>query len=92
MAELVPPPYWWLLALAGLGQVVLLLLVAIRALRGGDAANRAHGLAVVLFVFGALSGIVYGFVQSDAVFALGEICAVILVLRWAWSTRNKEEA
>jgi lipid-A-disaccharide synthase-like uncharacterized protein len=88
---IVPPPFWWLLALSCLGQGIWAFCLGLAALRRGSTAHAAHGSAVWFFRFGTLAGLVYGWVQSDAVFVFGQACVLLLGERWIRAAPERED-
>lgn len=70
------PEDWWLLALAVAPQLAFVAALAISRQKG----TRIPGWAVALLCLGAVIGMVYGVVRSDAVFILGQVCVLLVVL------------
>lgn len=89
LAGLTPPPFWWLLGLACLGQGAWGARLAVVRVRTGRTALSADGAWFWSFAAGAFCGLVYGWVQHDAVFVLGQGCALTLGLLWRRSA-NKD--
>lgn len=81
------PRYWWLLALACAGQGLFFLRPAV--LHGAKSPHPAW--AVAGLAGGGLAGLAFGWVQSDAVFLLGQAAALLAgctaVLRGRGTTR-----
>lgn len=89
------PEYWWLLALALAPQAAFLAVLAISkgsGTRTDAPRGPVPGWAVGLLCLGSLVGIVYGIVQHDAVFVLGQACVVIIAfVRNRHAAREREE-
>ncbi len=69
------PQYWWLLALLLLPQAIfgLALLSSLRKKRP------LPSWAILLLGMASLLGIMYGLVQHDAVFVLGQACVLAML-------------
>lgn len=82
LADLTPPPYWWLAALACLGQGLWGLLLIVARWRRGRVAHAARSPFYRTFLAGGCCGLVYGVLQHDAVLVLGQGCALVMGMRW----------
>lgn len=49
------------------------------------------GVGIGMFTVGGVLGLAYGWVQSDAVFVLGQGCALGLGLLWARAVNKDKE-
>lgn len=74
------PAYWWLLAMAVLGQGGFFVRRAVRRLRRSRGGPPGRSETAVLAASG-LAGLAYGVVQSDPVFVIGQACLLIIYHR-----------
>ncbi len=81
------PRFWWLLALATLGQGAAFAAWGIARRRGGDTPEIRRGWTVCFWT-GACAGLAYGVLQRDPVFAAGQFFAVIIMITYF---RNRAE-
>ncbi|MCJ2164232.1 lipid A biosynthesis domain-containing protein [Pseudodesulfovibrio sp. S3] len=71
------PAYWWLLAMVLAVQGFFFLRIAILRMRGKGVQPLTRPGLVALCVSGA-AGLLYGAVQHDPVFVVGQACLLIL--------------
>jgi len=71
------PAYWWLLALLIIFQGAFFLRIGVLRIRRKEVQRLAHPVAVILFTSGA-AGLVYGIVQRDPLFFIGQACLLFI--------------
>lgn len=74
------PAYWWLLAIAVVGQGGMLAWICLGRLLGKAVQPLSRGVRATLYVAG-VGGFAYGVVQSDPVFCLGQACLLIIYFK-----------
>jgi lipid-A-disaccharide synthase-like uncharacterized protein len=74
------PAYWWLLALVLVVQGLYFVRIIVLRTRGKGVQPLARPLQAALAVSG-LAGLVYGVVQRDPLFFLGQACLLALYYR-----------
>lgn len=73
------PEFWWLLALALVPQLIFLGCLGARKARGREVANASMpAWTVIMLSVGAVIGCLYGLMQSDWVFLLGQACVLVI--------------
>lgn len=72
------PRFWWMLALATLGQGIFFAIFSVVRWRGNGVQNIPRP-ALPIFAGGACAGLAYGMAQSDPVFIGGQLCMIIIV-------------
>jgi len=81
------PAYWWLLALLIIIQGAFFMRTGILRMRRKEVQTLARPAAIMLFASGA-TGLVYGLVQRDPLFFLGQVC--LLFMYYVMQKRNND--
>jgi len=71
------PAYWWLLALVVLVQGAFFVRIVVLRMRRKGVQPLARPAAGML-VASCMAGLVYGIVQCDPLFCLGQVCLLII--------------
>ncbi|WP_319584516.1 lipid A biosynthesis domain-containing protein [uncultured Pseudodesulfovibrio sp.] len=74
------PDHWWLLALVVVFQGLYFVRIIVLRTLGKGVQPLARSAQAVLAVSG-LAGLIYGFVQRDPLFFLGQGCLLVLYYR-----------
>lgn len=77
---MVLPQFWWLLSVATLGQLAYFVAFFILRQRSKDVQEMPLAAQILLWI-GGVCGLMYGFMQSDYLFVVGQACVLFIAMR-----------